>query len=74
MVGSNPLTTSLLFLVGALYAPVAVNGRVLSVARADINSCLTGLNAIYPGDSAYTAESATFNARLSYQPAAIVHP
>lgn len=49
-----------------------VNARLFS--RADVNSCLTGLNVTYPGDPAFQSESQAFNARLSYIPAAIVLP
>ncbi|KIM24184.1 Glucooligosaccharide oxidase [Serendipita vermifera MAFF 305830] len=50
-----------------------VDARVVNV-RADVTSCLTGLNVTLPGDPAFQSESQTFNARLSYTPAAIVLP
>jgi hypothetical protein len=48
--------------------------RLKLALRADLNSCLTGLNVTLPGDPAFSSESQTFNARLSYTPAAIVLP
>ncbi|KAG8832583.1 hypothetical protein FRC17_001094 [Serendipita sp. 399] len=44
------------------------------VSRQNVQSCLTGLNVTYPGDPSFQSLSSTFNARLSYTPAAIVLP
>ncbi|KAG8827161.1 hypothetical protein FRC18_009930 [Serendipita sp. 400] len=44
------------------------------VSRQNVDSCLTGLNVTYPGDPSFQSLSQTFNARLSYTPAAIVLP
>jgi hypothetical protein len=67
-----PLFVTLLSLQTNVDASVVNVNRV--AIRADLSSCLTGLNVTLPGSSAFQSESQTFNARLSYTPAAIVFP
>jgi hypothetical protein len=42
--------------------------------RQDLQTCLDGLNVTLPNDPDFASESLTYNARLSFTPAAIVHP
>lgn len=76
----NPSLYSLIPLFTTLFSlHSTVNARAINtprdaVRRADVSSCLTGLNMTLPGDSAFQSESQAFNARFSYTPAAIVLP
>ncbi|CAG8493318.1 5215_t:CDS:2 [Acaulospora colombiana] len=42
--------------------------------RADLQTCLNGLNVTLPDDPTFQSESQSLNARVSFAPAAIVHP
>lgn len=69
------MTKTIFSLATILYLhTVVINAESLRVSRADVSSCLPGLNVTLPGDAAFSAESQAFNERLQYTPAAIAFP